>query len=82
MFVFITKEAPRGRQALFSRWMMTATEVGKIIPLSIGLPLQAYHKKPYIHDVSNILWARLFNHQQPGMYHRHIPAKRQRFKQE
>ncbi|SFF38414.1 hypothetical protein SAMN03159428_04940 [Kosakonia radicincitans] len=54
-FAFITKEALRGRQALFSKWMTTATGAGKIIPLPLYLKNpQDYHKKPYLHDVSNI----------------------------
>lgn len=54
-FVFIPREDLKGRQALFSQWLMTAADAGKIIPLPDYLKKpQAYHNKPYLHDVTNI----------------------------
>lgn len=54
-FAFITKAELKGRQALFSKWMAMAAQAGKIIPLPEYLKKpQAYHNKPYLHEIRDI----------------------------
>lgn len=54
-FAFIAKAELKSRQTVFSNWMTTAAEAGKIIPLPDYLKNpQAYHNKPYLHEIRDI----------------------------
>lgn len=54
-FAFIAKAEMKSCPALFIKWMTMAAEAGKIIPLPEYLKTpQAYHNKPYIHEITDI----------------------------